>query len=623
MADEKSVFDKVGGALGGIAATTSDVYERNANVLGKMAVGSRTPKSIAGMARANIFEFPAFVSNTVPMDLAEATCGLLELTYASYLQMAISLGPAVNLADSNDPFVRWKTDTNNYLECSNLTFTFDACHNEIITEDGITFEFNLNSITDEQARIINEALEYEELSEFDHYFQEASRASKRKHLSILDSKAKEAEKRAQQAKEAQAEAERKRDEANKERIDIMRKIDKLDQDARDAYADDTYHDPSKRPEYTNAASDYYRSKQGQRQQMVDNALDNEGTPDQRLSAARREKANADMDVRKSNEDLTLRLNPALDENGKQLETPEGEKLYDPIHSKDAYERIIKKDEAQNIEKDRIQNRSKFFHDTHVKAPEVLDESKIQKINSLKPLTMTVQMKFIEDGSSLNHEAKGTTYTREVIAGVKIFTRLIDAETLPEVAQFPLEEMNKRTRNVRWKAGELKFFKDIVFRIKQKKQTAIDSHDKNRRWYRRLYELAHTTGDTASVGKMTKGKSLIKARLRNELLHFGKEPESGSRGFIPNASIMITKADVDYINLETGIDLLNNGTAMSFCRELFLMSFVVIDTDAQTIKILTPDRHNDFEIHTLASVNKQLAMLDSSTAASREIFKALK
>ena len=87
------------------------------------------PASIAGQARKSIFEFPAFISSSVDYKYAEATCNLLELTYASYLQMAISQTPMVDESDVSDPFAQWKTDTNNYLECSNLKDSFDACHN--------------------------------------------------------------------------------------------------------------------------------------------------------------------------------------------------------------------------------------------------------------------------------------------------------------------------------------------------------------------------------------------------------------------------------------------------------------------------------------------------------------
>ena len=132
------------------------------------------PASIAGQARKSIFEFPAFISSSVDYKYAEATCNLLELTYASYLQMAISQSPMVDESDVSDPFAQWKTDTNNYLECSNLKDSFDACHN-VITEDGVTYEFNLTNIPDRVASVINEAVEYEPLSEFDHYFQEADK----------------------------------------------------------------------------------------------------------------------------------------------------------------------------------------------------------------------------------------------------------------------------------------------------------------------------------------------------------------------------------------------------------------------------------------------------------------
>ena len=45
--------------------------------------------SIIKAAQNNLFEFPVFISNTIPMDYATATNSLLEQIYAAYLQMAI------------------------------------------------------------------------------------------------------------------------------------------------------------------------------------------------------------------------------------------------------------------------------------------------------------------------------------------------------------------------------------------------------------------------------------------------------------------------------------------------------------------------------------------------------
>lgn len=526
------------------------------------------PASIAGQARKSIFEFPAFISSSVDYKYAEATCNLLELTYASYLQMAISQSPMVDESDVSDPFAQWKTDTNNYLECSNLKDSFDACHN-VITEDEVTYEFNLTNIPDRVATAINEAVEYEPLSEFDHYFQEA----------VGDPNLDDLVNQKDQLDKLKAEIEK-----------AAVNFTDVDWNDQQAVTDRAQNDP--------AFAQYIQ---------MNNIYAN---------------GYADFEAKR---DQWLRAQGGYDKDGKSIPANDidfQKAVADLKKSKVSdQEFALKAKQLADYEQDRINQKTKFRHDIKLKTPELMDESKIQKLNSLKPLTMNVEMRVgMKDGSA---------GVMTMIAGVKIYSRLIDADTLPEVAEFPLKEMNKLTRNIRWKAGELKFFKDILFRIKEKKQTAIDSHDPKRKWYRRLYELAHTVNDSASVNTLTKGKTGLKDRIfggiSSKLSGGSLDPDihSTNRGFIPNATIIISKDDVNNVLSETGIDLLNNGKAYAFCRELFLMNFVVIDMDAQTIKVLTPDLHKDFEIHTLASVEKQLSMIDTASATSREIFKALK
>ena len=84
----------------------------------------------------------------------------------------------------------------------------------------------------------------------------------------------------------------------------------------------------------------------------------------------------------------------------------------------------------------------------------MDETKIQKLNTMKPLMMTVD---------LNVEGKDGRIVQgvEYIVGVKAYNRLVDSTTLPEVVEYPLKEMNKITRKAKWRAGELKFFKALA------------------------------------------------------------------------------------------------------------------------------------------------------------------
>ena len=231
---------------------------------------------------------------------------------------------------------------------------------------------------------------------------------------------------------------------------------------------------------------------------------------------------------------------------------------------------------------------------------------------MKPLMMTVNMSYKSNDGNISRPI-------EYVVGVKTHCRIVDADILPEVAEYPIKEMDKLSRKAKWRAGELKFWKDIVFNIKGKKQSAIDSRDPKRKWYRRLYDLAHMQGDatTATMIEGGKGTGVFKAFM-NTVMKKGRPT-----GVMPNVAMIISKSDVDNIKAQTKIDLLKGSTAKSFCSELFLIALVVIDTDAESIKMMMPDLHDAYEVHSLASVNKQLASLDTVGTKTRDILKALK
>jgi hypothetical protein len=260
------------------------------------------------------------------------------------------------------------------------------------------------------------------------------------------------------------------------------------------------------------------------------------------------------------------------------------------------------DELMRMKKNEMYGKMKTSNIQYV------DDSKCNKMNTMKPLLMKVTLSMLNKDDSIQ--------PIEYVIGVKTHNRVIPASILPEVAKYPLKEMDKISRKIKWRAGELKFLKDLVFRINEKKQTAADARDPNRKWYRRLYELAHMKGDAPATA-VVQGKSIFAAFIRDKqgkskLMH----------GFIPNAAIVMSQADVNNIKQQTEIDLLKGSSAKKFCGELFLMNLVVIDTDAGSIKIMQPDEANDYSVHSLASVNKQLATLDTAGTKTRDMFKLL-
>ena len=397
--------------------------------------------SIVSSAKENVFEFPVFMSSSVPMDYATAVNSLLEQVYASYLQMAVSINPIIRPEEAANglQFSHLKSDTGRYVEYTDTDWQHEACHN-IIDEDGCVYEFNMITVPMEDNNAIMEYVNHQPLSEFDHFFTEA---------------------------------------------------------------------------------------------------------------------NGDDDTTKN-------------------------------------------DDSKNT------NKSKPMA---TKAPKFISNTEIDKLNTLRPILMTVDMNVISTDGHLSPV--------QYVVGAKTHCRIIDADTIPEVAEYPLKEMNKVVRKAKWRAGELKFFSDIVFRIKQKKQTAADSRNPKRKWYRRLYELAHMKGD-APTTDIVKGNSVIASFILDKL----GRPRS-AHGVIPNCTLVISKTDVDICKMKTDIDLLDGKTASKLCEELFLMGIVVVDTDQESIKMLLPDISSEYDVHSLASVNRQIAQLDINGQKGKEFSKFMK
>lgn len=554
-----------------------------------------TGKSIIAAAKGNLFEFPVFISSSVQLDYATATSSLLEQVYASYLQSALSLNPIVDesLVRNKTPFAKFQSDTNRYVEYTDMDYAHDAVHNEVVMENGDSLEFDMMSIEDRDGKVIVEYYNKRPLSEFDHYFQEADSDLFKANIknAQLEGQIHSLKKEIAEIKKGdadRAEAERR----IKEDRDSLTKF-KNELDAQKEEVEDKLKAVRASREFNHAENE---------KELNDNLI--------RITSAQNKlhDLSEDLDIAAKTYDLNERKftyqknKDARDEaRADRRDKLESDKF---AHTK---ERERQTDEIRERERAEDWKRDLKFKYS-VKAPEMLDETKIKKLNTMKPLMMNVQF-HVQDKNGALSEAIN------YVVAVKTYNRIIDADTLPDVAEYPLKEMNKIARKAKWRAGELKFFRDIVFKVKQKKQTAVDSRDPKRKWYRRLYELAHMTGDAPTKAAI-KGKNITWSVVKSQI------EDDFDFGVIPNSTLVISSNDVVNVKAKTGIDLLNGSTATKLCKELFLIAMVVIDTDAESIKILLPDNHDDYEVHSLASVNKQLAELSTAGSKTRDIFKLL-
>jgi len=545
--------------------------------------------SIVKAAQGNVFEFPVFISNSIPLDYATATTSLLEQVYAAYLQMAVSINPVVS-ADSVKnglQFADLKTNTNKYLEYTDTTYQHEACHN-VIQEDGVQYEFNMLSIEDADARLINEAVDYQPLSEFDHFFQEAVGDDVRDHMQRYPMP---------------------RLNAARTQIQYPITFDGYGtlEDLRNHLAGVAPFDFNGSGTLQPAFAGYLGWISSNHIPLVPsiaavNNADPAGGPVEPAEPSRLQNVNTGL------QNGLNTYNSVIGVVGNTAQAV-GNVATLPDQIKQAkYKTKIDKDKVEHLDEDRLLKKQDVLNKIKTSDIKYIDDSKCQKLNTMKPLLMSVTLNMLNKDDSLQ--------PINYIIGVKTHSRVVPASILPEVAKYPLKEMDKLSRKVKWRAGELKFLKDLVFRIDEKKQTAADSRDPNRKWYRRLYELAHMKGDAPSAA-VVQGKSLFGAFIRDKQ---GKSKMM--HGMIPNASIIMSQQDIDNIKHQTEIDLLKASEAKKFCGELFLISLVIIDTDAQSIKIMLPDMNNDYDVHSLASVEKQLATLDTSGTKTRDMFKML-
>lgn len=621
----------------------------------KFRKGIKGAKSVVKAAKGNIFEFPVFVSSSVPLDYATATTSLLEQVYASYLQMAISANPVITAksAANGTQFAHLKSDTNKYLECVDTSYQADAAYNRFdlgytMNGNGQFIEFSLLSIDDGEARIINEQCDYQPLSEFDHFFTEANAPNRTGNnpdydhdiIDRNDGRTRTTyhadgtrtveDLPADWVKDPEFNSYAENERLYYQIEQLRRQVEDMDAERRakatasNANSDVNYDYREAKAKLETLEAEAKRIKR----ETADPWLDREN----RIRQLQEEIAGLDKDIKtaqkeRSEDELAkLKAEREMAENKlKDYEADhkaqqdklkaETDKLNAEIKNMaDRYNLDLKKAEreAEKYEYEKSNRRAEDLDRANrgrIRGPQMMDETKIQKLNTMKPLMMTVD---------LNVEGKDGRIVQgvEYIVGVKCYNRLVDASTLPEVVEYPLKEMNKITRKAKWRAGELKFFKDILFKIPQKKQTAVDSRDPKRKWYRRLYELAHIKGD-APAKAIINGDSIVKAFFKDKLGKYGD-----TNGVIPNSALIMSKADVDIIKRETKIDMLKGSSAAKFCKELFMIAIIVVDIDSESIKMLMPDLHNDYEVHSIASVNKQLSLLDTSGTKTRDMFKLL-
>ena len=130
--------------------------------------------------------------------------------------------------------------------------------------------------------------------------------------------------------------------------------------------------------------------------------------------------------------------------------------------------------------------------------------------------------------------------------------------------------------LRWTTGEISFIKDLVLGLDEvKRDISAERNKKESPWWNIL-------------------------RNRNSMGRFRRWTKTAP--LLPNATIAMTQAEVDNLRANTGVDILDPGSAVQVMQQLGLLQFIVVD-DANDVAYFLIDGQTKFQTYTFNALQR--------------------
>jgi hypothetical protein len=220
--------------------------------------------------------------------------------------------------------------------------------------------------------------------------------------------------------------------------------------------------------------------------------------------------------------------------------------------------------------DSIRNKPKL-KDLDVKlADNVLKDNDVKKSNELVPTTLHIRVK------TVNNKGEDVGFL-DFIVGVKSTMHPIKSDEMVINMVSACKNNNKFFDFIRWTTGEISFFKDFVFNIKELKDDVVSRSAGSSSWW------------------MTLKRRRALAKIKNGLVL----PQQ----ILPNATVVLSMEEVEYIKSEYGYDLMNTVFVDKIMQTYFLLGFVVVDNSTQIAHFLFDGQQN-FQSVTFSGLERE-------------------
>lgn len=203
-------------------------------------------------------------------------------------------------------------------------------------------------------------------------------------------------------------------------------------------------------------------------------------------------------------------------------------------------------------------------------PQMLKDNDVKKANELIATTMHARVHMLNS----NGDPVGT---QDFILGIKGTMHPIKSEEMVTNMVGACKNNNKVFNFLRWTTGEISFFKDFWFNIPEmKRDIASESRGASRWWI-------------ALKNRRALGKISTSAIYKDKIL--------------PNATIVMSMEEVEYIKTNYGYDLMNEYFIKKIMQTYYLLGFVVVDNSAQVAHFYF-DGSSDFESVSFSGLEKE-------------------
>lgn len=192
--------------------------------------------------------------------------------------------------------------------------------------------------------------------------------------------------------------------------------------------------------------------------------------------------------------------------------------------------------------------------------EMLKNNDVRKANELIPTTMHVR-------TILVNQQKESQGTMDFIIGIKSTLHPVTSEEMVSNVVGAVKSRGKVFNFLRWTTGETNFFKDFLFNINEMKDDVFTRSKGASQWWIAL--------------KRRRSLAKIKASMFT------------SKDLLPNATLVLSMDEANYIKSEYGFDVTDTRIVNKVMERYFLLGFVVVDNAAQVVHFLF-DGQEDYQ-----------------------------